>query len=210
MKTLTEVIHQKKEPQTQLPSSPDLLQKSRAIMQKYGLRENFLTIFNPDKQREICINANLCFFGDAPTLSQINVTYGRHTAAMWLIPQLYNLSEYCGCRDKLKGKPLEECASVIASEFHWLKVTELMLFFHRFKSGRYGRFYGSVDPLVITTSLHEFLKERGLSYDRHEQEIQQAKDAESKKKAITWEEYCRKNGREVTPNPLSSLNSDGK
>ena len=209
MKSVTEILRQRRGQETQQISSPDLLRRSREIAAAYGLRDQFLTAFNPDMQREVCADANLCFFGDAPTLSQINATYGRYTAAMWLIPQLYNLSEYCGCKDKLKGKPLEECASVIASEFHWLKVTELMLFFHRFKSGRYGRFYGSVDPLVITTSLHEFLKERGSAYDRHEHEIQQAKDEESRKNAISWEEYCRKNGKEITPNPLTSINEDG-
>ena len=89
---------------------------------------------------------------------------------MWLVPQLYNLSEYCGCREKLQGTPLEECASVIAMEFYYLTVTELMLFFHWFKTGRYGRFYGSVDPLVITTSIREFIRERNTEIDRHERE----------------------------------------
>jgi len=130
------------------------------MIARYGDRASFLTLFNPDLQKKICKDSDICFFGDAPVLSQLNMAYGEMTAIMWLVPQLYNLSEYCGCKDKLQGDSLEECASVIASEFFYLKVTELMLFFHRFKSGRYGRFYGSVDPLVITTSLRTFLSER--------------------------------------------------
>ena len=105
---------------------------------------------------------------------------------------LYNLSEYCGCRDKLEGKPLEECAFVIATEYYYLKVSELMLFFHRFKTGSYGRFYGSVDALVITTSLREFIRERGVAIERHDQEVREKEEAEHCKRVISYEEYLRR------------------
>lgn len=170
------------------------------IRVRYGDRARFLNQFSPDLQMRICKDSDLCFFGDAPVLSELNMAYGEMTATMWLIPQLYNLSEYCGCKEKLQGKPMEECASVIATEFYFLKVSELMLFFHRFKSGRYGKFYGSVDPLVITTSLREFLKERAMEYERHNREEQEQKDDSSN--AVTWEEYCMKHYGEIRPNPL--------
>lgn len=161
------------------------------MITRYGDRTKFLSLFNPDLQMKVCKDSQLCFFGDAPVLSELNMAYGEMTATMWLVPQLYDLSEYCGCKEKLQGKPLEECASVIATEFYWLKVSELMLFFHRFKSGRYGRFYGSVDPLVITTSLREFLKERNCVIEAREQEERRIKDEESKRNAITYEEYLK-------------------
>ena len=118
------------------------------------------------------------------------------TSTMWLIPQLYDLSEYCGVKDKLEGKSLEECASVIASEFYFLKVSELMLFFHRFKSGRYGKLYGSVDPLAITTSLREFLKERAREIERRKSMEMEAEERESRKNAISRDEYIAKYGKE--------------
>jgi len=146
------------------------------LVKKYGSRESFLTLYNPAAQREICKDSDDCFFGDHPTLGKIRAGYGENAPVMWLIPQLYNLSEYCGCKDKLQGSPLEDCANVIATDFFYLKVSELMLFFHRFKSGKYGRFYGSVDPLVITTSLRDFLRERAYAIDRHEQEERMQKE----------------------------------
>lgn len=124
---------------------------------------------------------------------------------MWLVPQLYNLSEYCGCKEKLQGKSLEECAYVIATEFYYLKISELMLFFNRFKAGRYGRFYGSVDPVVITTSLRDFLNERAFAYEKHEQEKRQKREADSCKRATTWEEYCMKEYGKIKPSPLKIL-----
>ena len=119
---------------------------------------------------KICSDTNLCFFGESPVLSEINMAYGEKTSMMWLIPQLFDLSEYCGCKEKLDETKLRQLAYVISTEFYYLKVTELMLFFHRFKSGRYDRFYGSVDPLLITRSLRTFLTERNCEIDRHDNE----------------------------------------
>ena len=148
------------------------------LVSKYGERESFLITFNPDYQRTICDNAVECFFGDYPTLATIKAGYGQNMPTMWLIPQLLDLSEYCACRDKLEGKPLEGCAYVISTEYYYLKISELMLFFHRFKSGRYGRFYGSVDPLVITTTIRDFIRERNIEIARHEQEERERREQE--------------------------------
>lgn len=116
--------------------------------------------YSPEYQRKICQNAQICFLSDFPTLNDVRIAYGENTASVWLIPQLTNLSEFCGCKEKMNGKQIEECAIVIATEFSYLKISEIMLFFFRFKSGKYGRFYGAVDPLVITESLRKFLNER--------------------------------------------------
>ena len=187
------------------------------MITRYGDRKSFLSIFNPDLQMKVCKDTELCLFGDAPVLSELNMAYGEMTATMWLVPQLYNLSEYCGCRDKLQGKPLEECASVIATDYYYLKVSELMLFFHRFKSGRYGRFYGAVDPLVITTSLRDFVKERNVEIHEHERKMQEEADREYAKTAISYEQYVSRYGKpeNVRPgtlkNPVSAVGSkDGK
>ncbi|MBQ8066513.1 MAG: hypothetical protein IJ200_12775 [Prevotella sp.] len=149
----------------------------------------FCEQYSPDYQREICGNTDLCYFGEFPTLSTLKLEYGKNAPVIWTLAQLYNLSEYCGCKGKLEGKPLEECAFVISTEFHFLKVSELMLFFHRFKTGRYGRFYGTVDPLIITESLRTFCTERWNAYERHEQAQREQRETESRKNAITYEQY---------------------
>ena len=161
------------------------------LVQKYGSRESFLTTFTPDYQMQICNDSKHCILGEFPTLAEVKAAYGQNAPVAWMIPQLYSLSEYCGCRDKLQGKPLEECAFVISSEFYYLKVSEIMLFIHMFKSGKYGRFYGSVDPLVITTSLREFLNERLYIIRNYEQEQREKERENAKKGAITLEEYRR-------------------
>lgn len=151
------------------------------LVSKYGEREKFLATFNPTYQREIVTSPKICLFGDYPTLAAIKA-YGDKTPMAWLIPQLYNLSEYCGCKDKLQGMSLEECAFTIVSEYYFLKISELMLFFHRFKAGKYGRFYGSVDPLVIMEALDEFAKERREWIRRYEREEEERRRVEEEKK----------------------------
>lgn len=56
-----------------------------------------------------------------------------------------------------------------------------MLFFWWFKAGRYGRFYGAVDAMVITTALRQFLKDRRDNLARIENERQKTqRDTEDK------------------------------
>lgn len=182
------------------------LQKTNSqLTERFGSVEVFLERFNPSFQMEICGDSNDCYFGEYPTLTEIRKNYGDKVPTSWLIPQLYNLSEYCGVKEKLEGAPLKETAFVIATEFYYLKISEIMLFFHRFKTGRYGRFYGNVDPLVITTSLRDFIVERNNAYMKKEQEEYWRKQEESRKNAITWEEYCKRKGIEGKPNPLAQF-----
>ena len=61
-------------------------------------------------------------------------------------------------------------AEIIANEYGYFKVTEFLLFFYLFKTGKYGRFYGSADPMVIMEALKAFREERFDEYRRHEQE----------------------------------------
>lgn len=134
----------------------------------------------------------MCFFGEYPTLATLKCYYGKNAPLAWLVPQLTDLAVYCGSRDKLSKEQYKQCAFVIATEFYYLKVSELMLFFHRFKAGRYGRFYGSVDPLVITISLREFIKERAVAHERHDQEEREKEEEEHRKCVISHEEHMRR------------------
>ena len=120
-----------------------------AVRQQFGTRENFLQAFNPSLQIGAARNPDRAYFGKAPTLGLLKKTYGDNAATMWLLPQLYDLCEYTGAK-KMDVQQATMLAEVIAQQYGCLKVSELLLFFFRFKTGVYGRFYGTVDPLVIT------------------------------------------------------------
>lgn len=119
-----------------------------------------LTRFNPNVQRFCATNIDRCFTGDAPTLFEVRKAYSLESADSWLDIQLSDLISFCG----VKGK--DECSTraivdavvaVISDNFGYLKLSELMLFFQQFKAGKYGHFYGAIDPMVITEALQSFL-----------------------------------------------------
>jgi len=78
---------------------------------------------------------------------------------------------------------------------YYLKVSELMLFFHRFKAGKYGEFYGVVDPQRIMSGLNMFLRERVEEIAQYERIVAQKRIEEESKqrdeRCITHEEYLK-------------------
>lgn len=74
-----------------------------------------------------------------------------------------------GVKEKMPVSRQKELSVLILTEYPFLKASEMLLFFHRLKCGRYGRFYGSVDALTITTSLLQFMDERRKESVRYRQ-----------------------------------------
>ena len=66
------------------------------------------------------------------------------------------------------------------------------MFFYWFKTGKYGHFYGSVDPMIITTALRDFAIDRRIAYASHQQEEERKqREAWDKEERMTYEEYQR-------------------
>lgn len=131
---------------------------------------NFLKLFNPSKQTEYTLNVKRAYRGHAPALSGVKEAYGGGTARSWLFVQISDLMEFSGCKGKLSVKKIEELANIILNEYGYLKLTEMMDFFRKFKAGNYGKFYGTVDPMVITCALVEFKRERDTILSRLDQQ----------------------------------------
>jgi hypothetical protein len=165
------------------------------IREKYGDVENFLLLFAPDKQAVYAGAELRCFSGTAPSIRRVSVTYGDAVAESWAECQIEDLALFSGCRDKMGVKQIEETAKTILLNYGHLKVTELMVFFQRFKAGHYGKFYGVVDGLVITSALHDFLAYRSAKLDEARREAEKErlqKAQEANKEGITLAEYLAK------------------
>lgn len=117
-------------------------------------------------------------------------TYGDNFPMAWLKPQLYDLCEYTNSRGKMDEQQITMLAGIITNEYYYLKASELLLFFYKFKAGRYGRFYGNVDPMVITIALGEFRRERAAVYDRHEAEEREKERTKWKQGAVKPEQMA--------------------
>lgn len=144
---------------------------------------------SPVRQYKVLEQRLNCFVGDSPTLNNIATAYGKTAPIQWLIAQLVNLSEFCGVRDKMTGDQLEELATLLAKSYPYYKITQFMAFFLDFKMGKYGRFYGSIDPMVITEAIMRFDHERCEIIGKWEKEQEKLEADEHAKSVISFEDY---------------------
>ena len=152
-------------------------------------------MFNPSKQVAYTRDLNKTFRGDAPSLNLIAKSFGTGARDNWLDIQLTELAVFSGCKDKLSSHQIDALIDIIAEEYFYLKVTELMYFFRKFKAGEYGKFYGAVDPLAITCALKEFCNDRRIILGRleqHEKERQQRNDSDHIRYLRKYREHERK------------------
>lgn len=133
--------------------------------------------------------------GSAPTLREVSEAFGEKTATLWIKVQVENLNSFCGVTRKMDPFQMEELSKMIVAEYDYLKVSELLIFFHRFKAGLYCELFGSVDPQRVLIGLRAFLKERATE----KTDIQIKQDAarrrkeeeESRKGAVPYSEYLK-------------------
>lgn len=157
-----------------------------------------MTRFNPGIQKQLLkIKAGHvdCMKYNYPTLQQAGTIYGDEAISLWIKIQLEDLNNYCGVKEKMTPEQLGEIASIFLYNYGEIKIAEFALFMIKFKSGKYGQFYGTVDPLIITTAMNEFMDDRMIAFriSERERELREAaqKREEWKKNAITYEQYQR-------------------
>lgn len=161
------------------------------MRERYGNAASFLSTFPPEMQVTAARYTERAYFGKAPSLAAVSYGYGEQTTLVWLCLLLENVNLFAGVKEKMPVARQKELAALIAVEYPYLKVTELLLFFHRLKCGRYGRFYGTVDALFISSALIQFMDERRTETNRYKaarlKETQVAASPSSE--GITYEEY---------------------
>ena len=187
-----ELINRKKESGTYLAPllklSPDLVRlrtepsyaKSvNKLIQKYPTFNDFAIANTPSRQISLCQDPEQCTYGDSPWLRLLDVTYGRFASAIWLVPQIADVSICCGLKEDASEAQIQLVAMAIASRYKYLKTDEVMLFFFNFKAGMYERFYSYFDPQVIVGSVKSFCDERDTIITVHERELQQKRNEEN-------------------------------
>lgn len=115
-----------------------------------------LRVYNPQMQIAYTKDQRRAYMGQSPHLGVVGRAFSPGVAKTWVTIQLWDLAEFSGCKKKLSERQIDELSQIICVEYGYMKLTELMDFFRRFKNGEYGKFYGSVDPMVITCALRDF------------------------------------------------------
>lgn len=143
------------------------------IRNRYGSANQFMLTFNKDIQAKVALNHERTYLGTAPSLNLVRLTYSWEVLRVWIMAQLEDINDFVSVQNKLNIQQMEHLAQIISTEYSFLKVTELHLFLHRLKAGRYGIFYGAIDPLKITQALIEFLEQRRLEISHIEHKLKQ-------------------------------------
>ena len=166
--------------------------KPSEIVARYGDKNRFLQTFHVNNQITYTNDEQRCHVGTAPTLTQVSKAYGIQTTEEWLIYQIVDLSEFCKLRSKLTDTQVKQTAQLIMHAYGYLKVTEIMLYFRRFKFGQYGRFYGSVDAMIILDCIKKFCNERRDTIHAQLKRVEEEERERQRRGCISWEEYQRR------------------
>ena len=189
--SITEVIQKERSRLVEKQSSQSsMMTTSNNVLTSNEVKE-LLSDYLPTKQVYLCADKELCYFGKAPTLLDIGNKYGRKLPLIWLVGQITDLVTFTNCKNIINETQIRELARMINAEYHYYKLTEIMLFFYLFKAGEYDDFYGTISPAAIMKSLKEFKKQRCSEYDtyiRRQNELQRERDMQG---CIPYEEWLK-------------------
>lgn len=161
-----------------------------------SLEENFLVIMNPDLQQECAANPARCYFGDAPSLSEMKIACSADFTASWIMLQINSVAESVCGKDNIPVDVIK-CASYdILNNYSWLSASEIMLFCSRVRVGMYGKLaYGNLTIDDITSKLIMFIKNRGIEMASIEREFERERKEEEyekmRKNAVKKEDAYR-------------------
>lgn len=126
---------------------------------------------------------------DIPSLALLADLYGTSTPIEWLKTQLVSLNDFAETRLKLTPEQLDETAYLIEAAHPTLTAADICLFIARVKTGEYGSFYGSIDPMKIIAFLRQYASER--SRGKHSVAKEETKEAlvPACDQPVTYEKY---------------------
>jgi hypothetical protein len=111
---------------------------------------------------------------DCPTLVAYEQIYGEGVSADWIRIQVLTLFGASNCKDAGVADGIKLFSQSFAQEVKTYKLSELMLFFARYKAGKYDNSYASFDARRIGNAFfNEFRKERNNELDKINRERMQ-------------------------------------
>lgn len=158
-------------------------QQVNNLRQNYRSFEGFAKKFNPQTQVLFARDERKTIMADYSTLEVLDIAFGENNSSKWITVAITDLNIFCGSKS-MSDDQIADIAILIANEYRNLKFSILQLFFYRFKCGYFGKFYGKVDPMVITCALKEFIDECSKKRDNYlaeEYEARQLEDREFQK-----------------------------
>lgn len=122
---------------------------------------------------------------DYSTLEMLDVAFGAGSSSSWLVTSLADLNKFSGSKNMDDGQT-KWLAKLLSQEYKDVKFSVIQLFFYRFKVGDFGKFYGKVDPMVITCALKDFIAECEAKKQEYLNEVYAQKKQEDDAHRELW------------------------
>ena len=177
MKTIGQVIQANRTlqntPSKSLPAPAS--QEERLWVQRWSGPSDVERQFSPTHWGYTLSNPDKAYMASCPTLAAYDRLFGEGCSEDWVCTQITVLFAASSSREKGLVDGIRLFASAFAGEVRQYKLSELMLFFARYKAGKYDNSYASFDAKRIGNAFFkEFLKERSHEIDKCERaKIQQ-------------------------------------
>lgn len=116
-------------------------------------KEEFLRLYDVKNIWNYTLDESKCHNGTAPTIQQCVKYYGRDAVRNIIRQHLDLFIDFIKAKDKPNDRQRDIIVWFCISQFGGLKITQYQLFIIKAMSGEFGKFYNTLDPLEITTSL---------------------------------------------------------
>ena len=143
-----------------------------------------------------------CVTGDVPRVGDLDKSCGSGRALEWMLVQLRQLFKSAGySRDAERARDLCDFAADFLADTATLRVTELMLFFSGYRSGRFGDSYAAPSPRTLGMAYRNDFLPHLRQLRRKAEDLRQQREAQKRLQRpeshpVTREEYLR--CREIT------------
>lgn len=176
-----------------------------ALLKVCRTEDEFFNKYGLEKVSDYVMNyRDRMIIGNAPSLSTIKLAYGEQAMLDWINLYLVDVAIFFGKTNNAEPYQVNAISQTIYENYHYLKASELMLFFSMFKGGKLkdksgkntARMYGSFDGAAIMDGLDRFIETINTEIDKYKQKQRIEQDQEwTRAKDLfvngVWEDCCR-------------------
>lgn len=130
-------------------------------MMKLRNHSDVSKIYSPANWAYVLNNVEKAYMADCPTLYDVFELFSREIGELWIMQHVLALYGSSSCKERGAVDGIKIFSQIFASQVKAYKLTELMLFFARYKAGKYDASFSSFDTRRIGSAFfREFLPER--------------------------------------------------
>lgn len=146
---------------------PTVSESRKAGLMKLQTPSDVDVKYSASKWDYVSASPEGAYAADCPLGFDIAAKFGRDYYSNWMHGQILALFGSSSNRDKGVADGIKLFATSFANEVRGFKLTELMLFFSRYKAGKYDNSFASFDARRIGNAFFkEFLPQRNHELDR--------------------------------------------